>query len=96
MTPVVNTIIRTAEQEADIFGLNASRQPDGFAMAAVQLSEYRKLEPGPVERFVFYDHPSGYDRVHAAMQWKAEHLADHSASSQAPATAPDADPPAGG
>lgn len=29
-TPVRNTIIRTAEQEADGFGLNAARQPGGF------------------------------------------------------------------
>jgi STE24 endopeptidase len=83
MTPVVNTIIRSAEQEADYFGLNAARQPDGFAMTAIRLSEYRKLEPGPIERFIFYDHPSGYDRVHAAMQWKAEHLADSEVSSSA-------------
>jgi hypothetical protein len=31
LTPVLNTYIRTAEQEADMYGLNASRQPDGFA-----------------------------------------------------------------
>lgn len=83
MTPVLNTIIRTSEQEADYFGLNAARQPDGSAMTAVRLSEYRKLEPGPLERFIFYDHPSGYDRVHSAMQWKAEHLADFGVTSNA-------------
>src|SRR3712207_1751726 len=30
-TPVMDTLIRTQEAEADLFGLNASRQPDGFA-----------------------------------------------------------------
>jgi STE24 endopeptidase len=74
MTPVNNTISRSMEAEADAFGLNAARQPDGFAEAAVQLSEYRKMHPGPVEEFVFFDHPSGWNRIHRAMIWKAEHL----------------------
>ena len=74
MTPIFNTAIRTDEAEADIFGLNASRQPDGMAEAALQLGEYRKLHPGPIEEFVFFDHPSGYHRILMAMRWKAEHL----------------------
>ena len=76
MTPVNNTITRTMEAEADMFGLNASRQPDGFAQAAVQLSEYRKMHPGPMEEFVFFDHPSGWNRIHRSMVWKAEHIGD--------------------
>jgi STE24 endopeptidase len=76
MTPVVNTITRTQESEADIFGLNAARQPDGMAAVALKLAEYRKLEPGPVEEFVFFDHPSGRHRIEMAMRWKAEHVND--------------------
>jgi STE24 endopeptidase len=76
LTPVNNTITRTMEAEADNYGLNVSRQPDGFAQAAMQLSEYRKIEPGPIEEFVFYDHPSGWNRVHRSMVWKAEHVHD--------------------
>jgi STE24 endopeptidase len=72
-TPVINSIIRTAEKEADIFGLNAARQPDGQAQVALKLAEYRKLEPGPLEEMIFYDHPSGRTRIFAAMRWKAEH-----------------------
>jgi len=75
--PIGRNVIRTSEIEADYFGLNAARQPDGFAYTAIQLSEYRKLRPGPIEEFLFFDHPSGYHRVHAAMQWKVEHLADY-------------------
>jgi STE24 endopeptidase len=71
LLPVVNSLIRAQEQEADIFGLNAARQPDGLAEAALQLSEYRKLSPGPVEEFIFFDHPSGRTRIHTAMRWKA-------------------------
>jgi STE24 endopeptidase len=75
-TPVSNTITRTIEAQADIFGVNAARQPDGFADAALHLSEYRKLDPGPAEEFVFFDHPSGRNRIHMMMHWKAEHLND--------------------
>jgi STE24 endopeptidase len=78
--PFLNTFSRTIEGEADIFGLNAARQPDGFAQAAVKLSEYRKLSPGPVEEWVFYDHPSGHERIFNAMRWKAEHEADYTSS----------------
>lgn len=74
-TPVFNTFIRMQEYEADIYGLNASRQPDGFAQAAIHLAEYRKMEPGPVEEWVFFDHPSGRTRIRSAMRWKAENLA---------------------
>ncbi len=74
LTPVENTITRTMEYEADIFGLNASQQPDGEAEIDLKLGEYRKLDPGPVEEFIFFDHPSGRTRITAAMRWKAEHL----------------------
>jgi STE24 endopeptidase len=72
MTPFTNTIIRSNEAEADLFGLNAARQPDGFAEAALLLGEYRKMAPGPVEEWVFFDHPSGRSRILMAMRWKAE------------------------
>jgi STE24 endopeptidase len=73
MTPVSNTITRTMEYEADMFGLNVSRQPDGEANVDLIVGEYRKLDPGPVEEFVFFDHPSGRTRITAAMRWKAWH-----------------------
>ncbi len=74
LTPVTNTISRTMEYEADIFGLNAAGQPDGEAAVDIKLGEYRKLDPGPLEEILFYDHPSGRTRITAAMRWKAEHL----------------------
>jgi STE24 endopeptidase len=73
-TPIDNSAIRTQEQEADMFGLNTARQPDGFAQAAIHLGEYRKMNPGPIEEFIFFDHPSGRNRIYAAMRWKAENL----------------------
>ncbi|MGA7752051.1 MAG: M48 family metallopeptidase [Candidatus Sulfotelmatobacter sp.] len=74
MTPVTNTITRTMEFEADMYGLNAARQPDGEANVDLMLGEYRKMDPGPVEEFIFFDHPSGRTRITAAMRWKAENL----------------------
>jgi STE24 endopeptidase len=71
LSPVLNTVVRVQEQEADVFGLNAAREPDAFAEVALQLSEYRKLAPGPVEEFIFFDHPSGRTRILTAMRWKA-------------------------
>ncbi|MFL6262336.1 MAG: M48 family metallopeptidase [Thermoanaerobaculia bacterium] len=76
LTPVINTHVRTEEAEADIFGLNAARQPDGMAEAALHLGEYRKMSPGPVEEWMFFDHPSGRNRISMSMRWKAEHLND--------------------
>ncbi|MFZ4689109.1 MAG: M48 family metallopeptidase [Polymorphobacter sp.] len=73
-TPIFNTLIRTQEIEADRFGLNAARAPESFASVAMKLSQYRKIEPGPTEEALFFDHPSGHTRVATAMRWKAEHL----------------------
>ena len=74
ITPIMNSYVRTQEYEADMYGLNTSRQPDGFAQAAIHLGEYRKMSPGRVEEFIFFDHPSGRNRTYAAMRWKAENL----------------------
>lgn len=73
-TPAFNNITRVQENEADAFGLEAAKEPDGFARAAMRLSEYRKLEPGAVEEFLFFTHPSGENRVRRSMQWKADNV----------------------
>ncbi|HMK21061.1 MAG TPA: M48 family metallopeptidase [Terriglobales bacterium] len=73
-TPIGNTWTRTQEYEADIFGLNAGRQPDGEAAVDLKLGDYRKLDPSPLEEFIFFDHPSGRTRITAAMRWKKENM----------------------
>jgi len=93
LTPVLNTVSRTMEQEADFFGLNASREPDGFAQAAVAVAQYRKMKPGTIEEILLYDHPSGWNRIHRAMLWKAENIdaadiAAYDAAHHAPGTVP--------
>ena len=74
LTPITNSLIRINESEADAFGLEAAREPDGFASTAMKLSEYRKIEPSALEEAIFFDHPSGRTRVRMAMEWKARHL----------------------
>jgi len=73
--PLVNGIVREAENEADAYGLNAAREPYGFAMVSMRLSTYRKIAPGPIEEILFFDHPSGYERVRRAMTWLRENPA---------------------
>jgi len=75
LTPVTNSWTRMEEYEADIFGLNAGRQPDGEATVDLKLGDYRKLDPSPIEEVIFFDHPSGRTRITAAMRWKAENMA---------------------
>ncbi|QYE36175.1 M48 family metallopeptidase [Polymorphobacter sp. PAMC 29334] len=76
LTPVTNSLTRFHESQADYFGINASRAPDGFARMALRLGQYRKLEPTPFEEAVFFDHPSGRTRIHMSMEWKAAHLGE--------------------
>src|SRR5882724_6995310 len=73
-TPFLNTLVRVTEREADAFGINTSREPDGMAKVALRLGTYRKLDPTPLEEFVFFDHPSGRARIRMAMDWKAANL----------------------
>jgi Zn-dependent protease with chaperone function len=74
VTPLSNTVVRVTEREADAFGINTARESDGMAQVALKLGTYRKLNPGPLEEFIFYDHPSGRSRIRMAMDWKAANL----------------------
>lgn len=74
LTPISNTMSRTIEREADAFGINAAREADGEARVALKLGKYRKMEPTPLEEFIFFDHPSGRARIRMAMDWKAAQL----------------------
>ena len=76
LTPLTNSLTRWNEIEADRLGLDAAREPDGFATVAMRLSEYRKLQPHPLEEAIFFTHPSGANRARLAMEWKSRHLAE--------------------
>jgi Zn-dependent protease with chaperone function len=82
LTPLLNSWTRMQESEADLFGINASGQPDGEAQTDMKLGEYRKLDPSPWEERLLFDHPSGRSRILMAMKWKAEHLAEAEASAR--------------
>ena len=69
-TPIVNTMTRVQEIEADRFGLNLAREPHGEAEVDLKLAEYRKPDPGAIEEFIFFDHPSTRFRIHDAMRWR--------------------------
>lgn len=70
-TPIMNTMIRTAEIDADNYSLRIAREPDGLAKALVKTIEYRAANPGKLEEIIFYSHPSVSWRVRNAMDWKA-------------------------
>jgi STE24 endopeptidase len=93
-TPVTNSIVRQAEAEADAYGLNAAREPHGFATSAMRLSTYRKIRPGKWEEIIFYDHPSGYARVHGSMLWLKENQDNPTANAPLPQVDAEKAPPA--
>jgi STE24 endopeptidase len=72
-TPIFNSIIRTAETDADRFSLVHVNEPDGLAKALVKTIEYRAATPSKLEEVLFYDHPAVGNRVRMAMDWKAAH-----------------------
>jgi len=74
-TPIYKSIFRVGEAKADLFGLNAAREPDAFVSVTLKIGEYRKLAPSPLEEALMFDHPSGRSRILMAMRWKAEQLA---------------------
>jgi STE24 endopeptidase len=71
--PVINTLSRIDETEADRYSLETVNLPDALASALVKTAEYRNPRPTALEEALFYDHPSVERRVRAAMDWKASH-----------------------
>jgi STE24 endopeptidase len=86
-TPILMTITRTAEADADHFSIVNFHEPDGLSKALVKTIEYRASSPSDLEEFLFYDHPSVEHRVRAAMEWKAANM-----PAEAPVAAPAAPP----
>lgn len=76
-TPLINTALRTVELDADRFGLDHAREPDGAARALLKTVDYRAPSPGRLEEILFYEHPSIRHRLENAMAWKAAHPAEH-------------------
>jgi len=87
-TPVLNTITRTQEVEADLYGLNLAREPHGEAEVLLKLVEYRKADPGALEEIIFFTHPGTRTRIYNAMRWREQMLPDLAAGAAGAAGAP--------
>ena len=72
--PVVNSVTRVGESEADAYSLRTANLPDALAGALVKTAEYRYPRPSALQEVIFYSHPSVENRVRRAMEWKAEQL----------------------
>lgn len=72
--PLTNAYSRANEEQADLYGLNASQAPDGLAEFMIQDADTARLSPDDLEVALFYSHPSTRARVETAMRWRAEHM----------------------
>ena len=72
-SPVMNSLTRIGESEADAYSLQTVNLPDALAGALAKTAEYRNPRPHPVAEMLFYTHPSVERRVRTAMDWKATH-----------------------
>ncbi len=74
-SPVMNSLTRIGESEADAYSLRTVNLPDALAGALIKTAEYRNPRPHPLAEMLFYTHPSVERRIRAAMEWKAAHPA---------------------
>ncbi len=70
--PIMNTVSRYAEGQADQYELEIVRKPDAFITCMVKLCDQnlRYANPHPLIEIVFYDHPSGKNRVQRALNYR--------------------------
>ena len=74
--PILNTMTRIGEREADAYSLRTANLPDALAGALVKTAEYRYPLAGDLEEALLYTHPTVENRVRAAMEWKADNMAE--------------------
>jgi Zn-dependent protease with chaperone function len=70
--PAVNAVSRRIESEADVYGLEITRDNDAAARAFLKLGSQNKSNPEPSEfvRLVMYSHPALADRVRLALSYR--------------------------
>jgi STE24 endopeptidase len=71
--PATNGITRQQEMDADLFGLDTSRQPLALAEYMIRDADTGQVDPSALEEWLFYHHPSPRHRILSAMRWRAEH-----------------------
>lgn len=69
--PAINGFSRSIETQADIYGLEITRDNDGAARAFLKLGSQNKSNPEPswFVRFVLYSHPTPAERVTLAVSY---------------------------
>lgn len=87
-TPAERSYIRWINVRADQFSLDHAREPDGLAINLLRGWHDDKVDPGPLEEAIFFDHPSLQSRLEHAMAWKAAHGAAPRPASAPPAPGP--------
>jgi STE24 endopeptidase len=73
LAPVTNGVTRFVESQADDYSLLHVQEPDGMATGLLRSANYRAANPGRIEEWLFYDHPSIARRIDATIAWKAQH-----------------------
>lgn len=73
LTPVTNGVTRFVESQADDYSLRHVQEPDGMATGLLRSANYSAADPGRLEEWLFYDHPSIARRIDATIAWKAGH-----------------------
>jgi len=70
--PIMNTFSRYCEGQADQYELEMVKKPDAFISSMIKLCDQnlRYANPHPLIEFVFYDHPSGKNRIQRALNFK--------------------------
>ena len=69
--PATNSITRQHEREADLYGLNAAREPIAVGDFMIRNSDAYQLDPSWLEEWFFFTHPSARSRIRVAMRWRA-------------------------
>ena len=78
LIPLVNTVSRRAEGQCDQYELDLVEKPDDYISAMTKLCDQnlRYAYPSPLIESLFYDHPSGKNRVDRALAYKHLHHSD--------------------
>jgi Zn-dependent protease with chaperone function len=70
--PLVNGYSRKVESDADVFGLEITRDNDAAARSFLALSRENRSDPEPREwvKVLLYSHPPGIERVRMALEYR--------------------------
>jgi STE24 endopeptidase len=75
LIPLINTVSRRAEGQCDQYELDLVERPDDYISAMTKLCDQnlRYAYPSPLMESLFYDHPSGKNRIDRALAYEQAH-----------------------